>query len=167
MAVVNVGAATETELKERKHRMEDALSATRAAVEEGIVPGGGVAYLNAIPALKQVRVKGDAAIGVDIMRRALEEPARQIATNAGFEGSVVVAKIKTLPQGHGLDVLTEKYGDMTQAGIVDPAKVTRSALENATSIVGMVLSTEAAVAELPEEKKPPAGPRSRGGMPPY
>ncbi len=165
VAVVNVGAATETELKERKHRMEDALSATRAAVEEGIVPGGGVAYINALPALKQVRLKGDAAMGVDIMRRALEEPARQIAENAGMEGSVVVAKIKTLPNGHGMDVMTEKYVDMLEAGIVDPAKVTRSALENATSIAGMILATEAAVAEMPEKEKAPAG--HGHGMPPY
>ena len=166
VAIVNVGAATETELKERKHRMEDALSATRAAVEEGIVAGGGVTYLNAVPALKQVRLKGDAAIGVDIMRRALEEPARQIANNAGMEGSVVVAKIKALPAGHGLDVMTEKYGDMMEAGIVDPAKVTRSALENATSIVAMILSTEAVVAEIPEEEKAPPAPHGHG-MPPY
>jgi len=164
VAVINVGAATETELKERKHRMEDALSATRAAVEEGIVPGGGVAYINALPALKQVKLTGDAVIGVDIMRRALEEPARQIAHNAGMEGSVVVAKIKNLPKGQGLDVLTEKYVDMMEAGIVDPAKVTRSALENATSIAVMVLSTEAAVAEIPEKEKALAAP---GGMPPY
>jgi chaperonin GroEL len=133
-------------------------------VEEGIVAGGGVAYINALPALKQVKLTGDAVIGVDIMRRALEEPARQIAHNAGMEGSVVVAKIKNLPKGQGLDVLTEKYVDMMEAGIVDPAKVTRSALENATSIAVMVLSTEAAVAEIPEKEKAPAAP---GGMPPY
>jgi chaperonin GroEL len=164
VAVINVGAATETELKERKHRMEDALAATRAAVEEGIVPGGGVTYINAIPALKSVRLKDDEAIGVDIIRRALEEPTRQIVTNAGMEGSVVVAKIKTLPAGQGMDALSEKYVDMTEAGIVDPAKVTRTALENAVSVAGMVLCTEAAVAEKPEkEKAAAAGPP----MPPY
>jgi chaperonin GroEL len=163
VAVINVGAATETELKERKHRMEDALSATRAAVEEGIVPGGGVTYVNAIPTLKSVKLKGDAAIGVEIMRRALEEPARQIAENAGMEGSVVVAKIKGLPAGQGMDVTAEKYVDMMEAGIVDPAKVARTALENATSIAGMVLSTEAAVADIPE--KAPEAPHPHA--PPY
>ncbi|UCH35086.1 MAG: chaperonin GroEL [Armatimonadota bacterium] len=167
VAVVNVGAATETELKERKHRMEDALSATRAAVEEGIVPGGGVAYINAIPVLKQVKLKGDEAIGVNIMRRALEEPARQIANNAGMEGSVVVARMKNLPKGHGMDVVSEKQVDMMEAGIVDPAKVTRSALENATSIAAMVLCTEAAVADMPEEEPPPAPGPGQPGMPPY
>jgi len=167
VAVVNVGAATETELKERKHRMEDALAATRAAVEEGIVPGGGVTYINAIPALKNVRLKDDEATGVEIIRRALEEPARQIATNAGMEGSVVVAKIKTLPAGQGMDAVSEKYVDMMAAGIVDPAKVTRTALENAVSVASMVLCTEAAVAEKPEkEKAPAAGPHSPH-MPPY
>jgi len=164
VAVINVGAATETELKERKHRMEDALSATRAAVEEGIVPGGGVTLINAIPALKGLRLKGEEAIGVDIMRRALEEPARQIADNAGLEGAVVVAKIKSLPPGQGMDVVTERYVDMMEAGIVDPAKVTRTALQNATSIAAMVLSTEATVAEIPE--KPAATPHPPQ-MPPY
>jgi chaperonin GroEL len=165
VAVINVGAATETELKERKHRMEDALAATRAAVEEGIVPGGGVTYINAVPGLKGLRLKGDEAIGADIMRRALEEPARQIATNAGMEGSVVVARIKTLPAGQGMDVVAEKYEDMMEAGIVDPAKVTRTALENATSVAGMILATEAAVAEKPEKEKP-AAPHPPH-MPPY
>jgi len=165
VAVINVGAATETELKERKHRMEDALAATRAAVEEGIVAGGGVTYINAIPALKGLRLKGDAVTGADIMRRALEEPARQIAGNAGMEGSVVVAKIKTLPAGQGMDVVAEKYVDMMAAGIVDPAKVTRIALENATSVAGMILATEAAVAEKPEKEK--AAAPHPPHMPPY
>jgi chaperonin GroEL len=162
VAVVKVGGATETELKERKHRMEDALSATRAAVEEGIVPGGGVTYLNVLPDLKRVKLEGDEAIGVDILRRAFEEPARQIAANAGFEGAVVVSRIRSMNKGRGLDALTGQYVDMVKAGIVDPAKVTRSALQNAASIAGMLLTTEAAVAEIPEKEKP-AGP----APPPY
>ena len=162
VAVIKVGAATETELKEKKHRFEDALSATRAAVEEGIVPGGGATLINVIPALDGVGESADEKVGVSIVRRALEEPLRQIAENGGLEGSVVVEKVKGLPKGQGLDVMTEQYVDLTKAGIVDPVKVTRSALENAASIASMILTTEALVAEKPE-KKGPAGPPGGGG----
>ncbi|MDI6828865.1 MAG: chaperonin GroEL, partial [Armatimonadota bacterium] len=158
VAVIKVGAATETELKEKKHRFEDALSATRAAVEEGIVPGGGATLINVIPALEGLGTDPDEKVGVNIVRRALEEPLRQIAENAGLEGSVVVEKVKTLPKGHGLDALTEQYVDLTKAGIVDPVKVTRSALENAASIASMILTTEGLVAEKPEKKTAPATP---------
>jgi len=159
VALIKVGAATETELKEKKHRFEDALSATRAAVEEGIVPGGGVTYLNVLPSLDKVKPEDpDEKTGINIVRRALEEPLRIIADNAGLEGSVVAEKVRRLKKGHGLDALTEQYVDMVKAGIVDPVKVTRYALENAASIAGMVLTTEALVAEKPEkEKKAPAG----------
>jgi chaperonin GroEL len=157
VAVIKVGAATETELKEKKHRMEDALSATKAAVEEGIVPGGGVAFINAIPALEKVKAEGDELIGVDLVRKSLEEPLRQIAINAGLEGSVIVEKVKTLPKGKGLNALTGEYVDMIKSGIVDPVKVTRSALQNAASIASMVLTTETLVCEKPEKEK--------GGMP--
>jgi chaperonin GroEL len=153
VAVIKVGAATETELKEKKHRMEDAVSATRAAVEEGIVPGGGVVLVNAIPALDSVKFDGgDEATGVTILRRALEEPLRQIATNAGAEGSVVVEKVKTLPKGQGYDASKGEYTDMVQAGIIDPTKVTRSAVQNAASIAGLLLTTEALVTDIPEKK---------------
>ncbi|MCL6520354.1 MAG: chaperonin GroEL [Armatimonadota bacterium] len=162
VAVIKVGAATETELKEKKHRFEDALSATRAAVEEGIVPGGGATLINVIPALEGLGTDPDEKVGVNIVRRALEEPLRQIAENAGLEGSVVVEKVKTLPKGHGLDALTEQYVDLTKAGIVDPVKVTRSALENAASIASMILTTEGLVAEKPEKKPAPAGPPGGG-----
>jgi len=166
VAVIKVGAATETELKEKKHRFEDALSAARAGVEEGLVAGGGVTYINILPSLDKVRDKarGDEKIGVDIVRRALEAPLRQIAENAGLEGSVVVEKVKHLDPGHGLNAATEQYEDMIKAGIVDPAKVNRSALENASSIAGMILTTEALITEKPEKVKagPPAGP---GGYP--
>ena len=158
VAVVKVGAATETELKEKKHRIEDALSATRAAVEEGIIPGGGVTLVNIIPALDKVQAEGDELVGVRIVRRALEEPLRQIAENAGWEGSVVIEKIKNEKPGIGFDALEEKYVDMIQAGIVDPLKVTRSALQNAASIASMLLTTEALVAEIPQKKDK---------MPPY
>jgi chaperonin GroEL len=153
VAVIKVGAATETELKEKKHRIEDALSATRAAVEEGIVPGGGVTLLNVIPAVEALQAEGDELAGIHIVKRALEEPARLIASNAGAEGSVIVEKIKTLPKGHGYDAAKGEFVDMIQAGIVDPAKVTRSALQNAASIAGMLLTTEALVAEKKEEEK--------------
>ncbi len=162
VAVIKVGAATETELKEKKHRFEDALSATRAAVEEGIVPGGGATLINVIPALEGLGTDPDEKVGVNIVRRALEEPLRQIAENAGLEGSVVVEKVKTLPKGHGLDALTEQYVDLTKAGIVDPVKVTRSALENAASIASMILTTEGLVAEKPEKKTAPATPPGGG-----
>jgi len=157
VAVVKVGAATETELKEKKHRVEDALSATRAAVEEGIVPGGGIALINAVSSLDSVVVEGDEVVGVRIIRRALEEPLRQIASNAGMEGSVVVERVKSCEKGVGFDAITENYVDMVKAGIVDPAKVARSALQNAASIASMVLTTEALVAEIPQKEKSPGG----------
>ncbi|HHT71445.1 MAG: chaperonin GroEL [bacterium] len=166
VAVVKVGAATETELKERKMRVEDALNATRAAVEEGIVAGGGTALLNAVHVLGNLNMSGDEAVGLNIVRRAVEEPVRQIATNAGLEGSIVVNKVKELDPGVGFDAVTEEYVDMVKAGIVDPVKVTRSALENAASIASLLLTTECLVAELPEEEKPmPAmPPGGMGGM---
>jgi chaperonin GroEL len=157
VAVIKVGAATETELKEKKHRVEDALAATRAAVEEGIVPGGGATYLNVIPLLNDVTAEGDEAVGVSIVRRALEEPLRQIAFNAGLEGSVIVERVKGLDKnGWGLDAISGEVVDLAKAGILDPVKVQRSALENAASIASMMLTTECLVAEIPEkEKKPP------------
>jgi chaperonin GroEL len=160
VAVIKVGAATETELKEKKHRVEDALSATRAAIEEGIVPGGGVALLNAIPALEAVTAEGDVKTGVQILRRALEEPLRILAENAGHDGSVVVEMVRRAQaeQGNanvGFDVLAEEYRDLVAAGIIDPAKVTRSAVENATSIASMILTTEALVTDKPEKKAAP------------
>ena len=158
VAVIKVGAATETELKEKKHRFEDALSATRAAVEEGIVPGGGVALINIQAGLDGVQAdEAEVKVGVQIVRRALEEPLRQIANNAGFEGSVVVEKVRNLPQGHGFNALTETYEDMMKAGVIDPVKVTRSALQNAASITSLILTTEALVADRPEKEKAPAG----------
>ena len=156
VAVVKVGAATEPELKERKHRVEDAVQATRAAVEEGIVSGGGVAFINALPALDKLKLDGDEATGVAILRRALEEPVRRIATNAGQDGSVVVQKVKTLKAGQGYDAAAGDYGNMVKKGIVDPVKVTRSALENAVSIASMVLTTNCLVSEIPERKAAPA-----------
>ncbi|MGC8833554.1 MAG: chaperonin GroEL [Armatimonadota bacterium] len=153
VAVIKVGASTETELKEKKHRFEDALSATRAAVEEGIVPGGGTTLVNVIPALTEDGLSGDELIGLNIVKRALEEPLRCIASNAGLEGSVVVEKVKTLEKGIGLDAISCEYVDLVKAGIVDPVKVTRSALENAASIAAMILTTEALVAEKPEKEK--------------
>jgi chaperonin GroEL len=161
VAVIEVGAATETELKEKKLRIEDALSATKAGVEEGMVPGGGTAYINAMKALDNVNAQGDELTGVNIIRRALEEPVRMIAENAGYEGSVVVERLKNEPVGVGFNALTEVYEDMVKAGIVDPAKVTRSALQNAASIAAMFLTTEAVVADIPE--KEPAAPGGMGG----
>lgn len=163
VAVVKVGAATETELKERKLRIEDALAATRAAVEEGIVPGGGTAYINAIKAVAALELEGDAKIGVNIVKRALEEPVRQIAMNAGFDGAVIIEKIKNSAVGVGFDALKEEYVDMIKAGIVDPTKVTRSALQNAASVAATFLTTEAVVADIPEKNPAPAG--APGGMP--
>jgi chaperonin GroEL len=160
VAVVKVGAATETEMKEKKHRVEDALQATRAALEEGIVPGGGVVLVNAIPALDKLKLTGDEATGAGIVRRALEEPLRQLADNAGLEGSVVVGKVKELKAGHGLDVDSGNYVDLVKQGIIDPAMVTRSALQNAASIAKNIITTEAIVAEPPEKR--PAG--AAGGM---
>jgi chaperonin GroEL len=152
VAVIKVGAATEVELKEKKHRVEDALSATRAAVEEGIVPGGGVAFINALPKLDSVELDGDEMTGVNILKRALEEPLRRIAINAGQDGSVIVQEVRSLPKGQGYDALRGEFGDMVQKGIIDPAKVTRSALENAVSIAGMVLTTNCLVTDIPEKK---------------
>ncbi|MDO8615621.1 MAG: chaperonin GroEL [Dehalococcoidia bacterium] len=156
VAVIKVGAATETELKERKHRVEDAVQATRAAVEEGIVSGGGVAFINALRALNAVKLEGDEATGAAILRRALEEPLRRIATNAGKDGSVIVEKVKGLKPGEGYDAAKGEYGNMVERGIVDPVKVTRSALENAVSIAGMVLTTNCLVTEIPEKRQAPA-----------
>ncbi|MCH7616533.1 MAG: chaperonin GroEL [Chloroflexi bacterium] len=158
VAVIKVGAATETELKERKHRVEDAVQATRAAVEEGVVSGGGVAFINALPALERLKLEGDEATGVAILKRAMEEPLRRIAINAGKDGSVIAQKVKTLKKGEGYDAAADKYGDMTKRGIVDPVKVTRSALENAVSIASMVLTTNALVAEIPEKQSAGAPP---------
>jgi chaperonin GroEL len=163
VAVIKVGAATEVELKEKKHRIEDAVQSTKAAVEEGVVPGGGVALLNAQPALDKVDLEGDEATGAEIVRRALEEPLKQIARNAGLEGGVVVEKVRALPNGEGLNAATGEYGDMVKNGIVDPTKVTRSALQNAGSIGALFLTTEAVIAEKPEKEKAPAMPGG-GGM---
>jgi chaperonin GroEL len=154
VAVIEVGAATETEMKEKKLRIEDALNATRAAVEEGIVPGGGTALVNCLPVLDELKFDNqDIQTGVNIVRRALEEPLRQIANNAGYEGSVVVEKVKASDPGIGFDALTEHYVNMIEAGIIDPVKVTRSALQNAASIASMILTTECLVAEKPEKDK--------------
>jgi len=165
VAVIKVGAPTETELSEKKHRMEDALEATKAAVDEGILPGGGVALLNAAKALETLRkLKGDEKVGVAILKRALEAPLRQLAFNAGFEGAIVVERIRELEAGLGFDVTAEEYRDMFEAGIIDPTKVTRSALQNAVSIAGMLLTTDALVAEIKEDE-PVAAPPMPGGMP--
>jgi len=164
VALIKVGAATETELKEKKARVEDAMHATKAAVEEGIVPGGGVALLRAQKALEKVQLEGDMQIGVNIVRRAIEEPLRQIAANAGFEGSVVVEKVKEMKQDFGFNALSEKYEDMIKTGILDPTKVVRIALQNATSIAGLLLTTEGMIAELPEEEKHPKYPTPPGDM---
>jgi chaperonin GroEL len=166
VGVIKVGAPTEVELKERKHRIEDALSATRAAVEEGIVAGGGTSLINALPALDRVQLTGDQATGVSIIRRALEEPLRQIAQNAGAEGSVVVAAVKGFEPGKGFNALTGEYQNMFEAGVIDPAKVVRSGLQNAASIAGMVLTTATIITDIPEKEKAPAMPPG-GGMPDY
>jgi chaperonin GroEL len=161
VAVINVGAATEIEMKEKKARVEDALNATRAAVEEGVVPGGGVAYIRCLKALGALDLKGEQALGRNILLRALEEPIRQIANNAGREGSVIVEHVKGLEGAMGFNAATEEYENLITAGVIDPAKVTRTALQNAASVAGMLLTTECVIAEIPEEN-PPAG----GGMPP-
>src|SRR5476649_1231265 len=161
VAVIKVGAATEVELKEKKHRIEDALSTTRAAVEEGLVAGGGTTLLQAIPALDKIKLEGDEKIGVEIVRKALEAPARQIAINAGARGEVVVEAVRNAKKGHGFDALKGEYGDMFARGIVDAAKVTRSALQNAASIAAMVLTTETLITDLPEKKQ--AVPTGGGG----
>jgi len=164
VAVIKVGAATETELKEKKHRVEDALSATKAAVEEGIVAGGGTVLLNIIPALQKLKYEGDQQIGVEIIIKALVTPTKQIADNGGYEGSVIVEKLKSKEKGIGFDVTVGEFVDMIKVGIVDPAKVTRSALQNAASIGGMILTTECLITDKPEEKK--EGGMPSGGMPP-
>ena len=163
VAVLKVGAATEVELKEKKHRIEDALSAARAGVEEGMVAGGGSVLVHAVPALDKVEALGDEKIGVNILRRALEEPLRQIALNAGMEGSVVVEAVRKMPAGSGFDAAKLEYTDLFAAGIIDPAKVTRSALENAASIAGLLLTTETVVTDLPEKDKAGAMPGGMGG----
>ncbi|NMA95668.1 MAG: chaperonin GroEL, partial [Clostridiales bacterium] len=166
VAVIQVGAATETEMKDKKMRIEDALNATRAAVEEGIVPGGGVALIKAIKGLDELDVEGDELTGVNIVRRALEEPLRQIAVNAGFESAVIAEKVKENDgANYGFDVVAEDFGDMVEKGIIDPTKVSRSALQNAASVASMILTTESVVADIPEpEPEMPAG--AGGGMPP-
>src|SRR5271163_4087032 len=165
VAVIKAGAATEVELKERKHRIEDAVRNAKAAVEEGVVAGGGVALLQAGKnAFKKLELSGDEATGANIVRRAVEEPLKQIAVNAGLEGGVVVEKVKTLKAGHGLNAANGEYVDMFKAGIIDPAKVTRSALQNAASIAGLFLTTEAVIAEKPEKEKAPAMPGGGGDM---
>jgi len=165
VAVINVGAATETEMKEKKARVEDALHATRAAVEEGILAGGGVAYLRTQKALDNLKLEGDEAVGVQIVRRALEFPTRQLADNAGQEGALIVQEVRKRGGNEGFNVATGEYEDLVKAGVVDPTKVARSALQNAGSISGLLLTTEALVTELPKKEKPaPGGPGGMGGM---
>jgi len=165
VAVIKVGAATETELKEKKARVEDAMHATRAAVEEGIVPGGGVAFMRCIPALDKLKLEGDEAVGVSIVRRALEEPIRQIVNNTGHEGAIVVEKVRSSKDANfGFNAETEVYEDLVDAGVIDPTKVARSALQNASSIAALLLTTEALVSEIKEEKKMPPMPAGGGDM---
>jgi len=157
VAVIKVGAATETEMKEKKARVEDALHATRAAVEEGIVPGGGVALLRASVVLAKLKVAGDEQFGVDIVRRSCEEPLRQIVLNSGTEGAIVVEKIRTNADANfGYNASTDQYEDLVKAGVIDPTKVTRTALQNAASIASLMLTTEAMIADIPEKKAAPA-----------
>ncbi|MGA2173643.1 MAG: chaperonin GroEL [Verrucomicrobiota bacterium] len=163
VAVINVGAATETEMKEKKARVEDALHATRAAVEEGIVPGGGVALLRCLTALEGLKLQGDEQIGVDIVKRCVEEPLRALATNAGVEGSIVVQEVKRRKGNEGYNVTTGEYEDLVKAGVVDPKKVTRTALQNAASIAGLLLTTECLITEIPEKEKPAPGGGGHGG----
>jgi chaperonin GroEL len=163
VALIKVGAATETELKEKKARVEDAMHATKAAVEEGIVPGGGVALIRSLKTLDELKLEGDELIGAKIIKRALEEPLRQIADNAGHEGSIVVEKIKEMEQDMGFNALTEKYENLVKAGVLDPTKVVRIALQNASSIAGLLLTTEGLVSEIPEEEKAPKYPAPPGG----
>src|SRR5687767_7760315 len=164
VAVIKVGAATETEMKEKKARVEDAMHATRAAVEEGIVPGGGVALVRAARALDGLKLGGDQQIGVNIVKRAIEEPMRWIATNAGHEGSIVVQKVRDMKESEGFNALTDTYEDLVKAGVIDPAKVVRSALQNASSIASLLLTTEALVSEIPEDKKEAPAMPGGGGM---
>jgi chaperonin GroEL len=163
VAVIKVGAATETEMKEKKARVEDAMHATKAAVEEGIVPGGGVALLRAQKAIESLKASGDEAVGVAIVRRSLEEPLRQIAGNAGFEGAVVVAKVREMKAEEGFNALSDEYENLVEAGVIDPTKVVRSALQNAASIASLLLTTEALVSEIPEDKEEKGAPMG-GGM---
>jgi len=164
VAVINVGAATETEMKEKKARVEDALHATRAAVEEGIVPGGGVAYIRSLKALDKLAEasESDIKVGINIIRRALEQPLRTLCDNAGVEGSLVVEKVKRSTKYEGYNVDTEQYVDMFEAGIIDPTKVARTALQNAASVASLLLTTEAIVTEIPEKKKAQAAPGGGG-----
>jgi chaperonin GroEL len=165
VAVINVGAATESEMKEKKARVEDALHATRAAVEEGIVAGGGVALIRCLPSLEALKLSGDEQIGVDIVKRAIEEPLRALAANGGVEGSIVVQEVKKRKGNEGYNVATAEYEDLVKAGVVDPKKVTRSALQNAASIAGLLLTTECLITEIPEKEKPaPMGGGHGGGM---
>jgi len=164
VAVIKIGAATEVEMKEKKARVEDALHATRAAVEEGIVPGGGVALLRSVSILDDLKLEGDQQIGVDIIRRSLEEPMRQIVANAGLEGSVVVHKVKEGKGAFGFNARSEQYEDLLKAGVIDPTKVTRSALENAASVSGLLLMTEAMITDKPEKDAPAAPAMPPGGM---
>jgi chaperonin GroEL len=163
VALIKVGAATETELKEKKARVEDAMHATKAAVEEGIVPGGGVALLRTQKALEGLKVEGDMQIGVNIIKRAIEEPLRQISNNAGYEGSIIVEKVKEMDQDKGFNALTEKYEDLVKGGVLDPMKVVRIALQNAASIAGLLLTTEGLISDIPEEDKGPRMPMPPGG----
>ncbi len=158
--MIKVGAATETEMKEKKARVEDAMHATKAAVEEGIVAGGGVALLRSVKAVEAVKAEGDEAVGVDIIRRALEEPLRQIAGNAGHEGAVVLGKVREMKTDEGFNALTDTYENLVEAGVIDPTKVVRYALQNAASIASLLLTTEAIVCEIPEGK----GEKSSAGM---
>jgi len=171
VAVINVGAPTEVELKEKKHRVEDALSATRAAIEEGVVPGGGIALVQVVDALgKGGKMTEAERVGYNLVKTALEEPIRQIATNAGEDGSIVVQRARTEASGIGYDAASGEWINMMEKGIIDPAKVTRSALQNAASIAGLLLTTECAITDLPEKEKPapaPGGDGGMGGMPPY
>jgi chaperonin GroEL len=164
VAVIKVGAATETEMKEKKARVEDAMHATKAAVEEGIVPGGGVALIRASKALENLKLHGDQQIGVNIVKRAIEEPMRWIATNAGHEGSIVVQKVRDMHDSEGFNALTDTYEDLVKAGVIDPAKVVRSALQNSSSIASLLLTTEALISEIPEEKKEAPAMPGGGGM---
>jgi chaperonin GroEL len=164
VAVINVGATTESEMKEKKARVEDALHATRAAVEEGIVPGGGVALLRCLPALEALKLEGDEQIGVEIVKRAIEEPLRALATNAGVDGSLIVQEVRKRKGNEGYNVATGNYEDLVKAGVVDPKKVTRTALQNASSIAALLLTTECVITELPEKKEAPMPNPDMGGM---
>ena len=163
VAIIKVGAATETEMKEKKARVEDAMHATKAAVEEGIVPGGGVALLRAAKALQTLKLEGDEQLGVDIVARAIEEPMRWIATNAGHEGSIVVQRVKDMKDDEGFNAQTEQYENLVQAGVIDPTKVVRSALQNAASIASLLLTTEAVISQIPDEGKGAAMAGRRNG----